>query len=90
MSWKKKLGKQASDFGKKSSDFIEVTKLKGKRSELKEKKEEKLLDLGKIVYKAGREGQEPEKGLFDQYFDEIAKLESEIEEINSEINKNES
>lgn len=86
MSFLKKISKTAletaSNIGSKSSEMIEIGKLKLNRTQLEGKIEDKKIEIGSLVYDAYRNDKEPDKDAVVEIVTAIKELEKEIEEIN--------
>lgn len=89
MDFFNKLGKKASETYKvtkeKATNISEELKLKGKISDLKDKIEEKYIEIGKIVYNEVKDGKDVSKEEVTEKCDEISKLKDNIEKIQDEI-----
>lgn len=71
--------------GRRSSELVEVSKLKISATQLKTKIRNKYEKLGKDVYEAVRSNNEETDFILD-YVDEIQELKSELHTINNKIN----
>ncbi len=90
MSIWKKVSKTAmntaSSIGAKSSEMIEIGKLKMKRNQLEGKIEDKKTEIGNAVYHAYKDGNQPDKDTIMEMVNEIKSIEEEIAEISEKIN----
>lgn len=88
-SFFKKLGETAkntaSTIGAKSANLMETGKLKLAKNQHEGKIEDKITEIGQLVYTAHKEGVELEQEKLDEKFNEIAELEVQIKEIEDQI-----
>ncbi|MDX9871097.1 MAG: zinc-ribbon domain-containing protein [Clostridia bacterium] len=89
MSFFKKLGETAmntaSTIGSKSANLVETGKLKLAKNQLEGKIDDKKLEIGDLVYAAYKAGSEPDNGLLQNKFNEIEELESQIRDIEAQL-----
>ncbi|AGL01580.1 zinc ribbon domain-containing protein [Desulfoscipio gibsoniae] len=78
-------GDKARDITKKSSDLIEVTKMKHEMKKLERELENNLAGIGALYYQQ-QSGQDDVKEELDRLLDATKELEKEIDELEKQIN----
>ena len=89
MDFFNKLGKKASETyqatKEKATNISEEFKLKGKISDLKERKMTLYTEIGEIVYKDVKDGKDVARDEVTPKCDEISKINDEISKLETEI-----
>ena len=89
MSFFKKLGETAkntaSTIGAKSANLVEISKLKMAKNQHEGKINEKIAEIGRLVYAAHKEGVELDQEKLQEKYSEIVGLEAQIKEIESQM-----
>ena len=76
----------ASTISAKSTDMVEMGKLKLQRNQLENAIKDKKTEIGNIIYQAQKQGLQPDESLLRSNFDSILNLENEIEVVDEKIN----
>ena len=76
----------ASTISAKSTDMVEMGKLKLQRNQLENAIKDKKTEIGNIIYQAQKQGLQPDESLLKSYFESILNMENEIEVVDEKIN----
>lgn len=80
------INKNTKKIGAKSSNLIEVGRIKTEIANVRRKKQQTLAEIGGQVYLMRSEGQFDLSGL-EELFDKVALFDQEIEDYNAEIDQ---
>jgi len=91
MSFFKKIGETArntaSTIGAKSAVLVEMGKLKMAKSQHESQINQKKTEIGHLIYSAHKEGAEPDQAQLEAKINEIAEMETQIQEIDHQLER---